>query len=292
MPSKTIPANVSMSTVTPPTSANGPGMYIGDTGPKGLHHLVYELVANSVDEALAGFCKHIHVRINADGSLSVSDDGRGIPVEEHPEEKLSTLEVVMTMVGAGGQVRQGHLQGLGRLARHGRQGGHRPERVDRGQGASQRPDLSPGVRARQGDDRGQGIGRLKQTGTRSRSSRIRRSSSEITFDYETLESRLRELAFLNKGLAISLHDERTGKEELFKYEGGMAEFVEYINRTEDALHETIYFEKTVGRRSRSKWPCSTRRGEEEPRPLLHQQRLQLDRRHAPDRLPHGPDAAR
>src|SRR5216684_1459358 len=84
-----------------------PGMYIGDTGPKGLHHLVYELVGNSVDEALAGFCKHINIRIYVDGSLSVGDDGRGIPVEEHEGEKLSTLEVVMTKVGAGGKFRKG-----------------------------------------------------------------------------------------------------------------------------------------------------------------------------------------
>src|SRR5262249_27155551 len=84
-----------------------PGMYLGDTGPKGLHHLVYELVANSVDEALAGFCHHINVRIHVDGSLSVSDDGRGIPVEEHPKEKRPTLEVVMTIVGAGAKFGKG-----------------------------------------------------------------------------------------------------------------------------------------------------------------------------------------
>ena len=84
-----------------------PGMYIGDTGPKGLHHLVYELVANSVDEALAGFCRHINVRINVDGSLSVADDGRGIPVDEHPKEKVPTLQVVMTMVGAGAKFGKG-----------------------------------------------------------------------------------------------------------------------------------------------------------------------------------------
>src|SRR5450755_1153741 len=84
-----------------------PGMYIGDTGVKGLHHLVYELVANSVDEALAGFCRHINVRIYVDGSLSVADDGRGIPVDEHPKEKLPTLQVVMTMVGAGAKFGKG-----------------------------------------------------------------------------------------------------------------------------------------------------------------------------------------
>src|SRR5438067_13569640 len=84
-----------------------PGMYIGDTGPKGLHHLVYELVANSVDEALAGHCKNIYLRIRKDGSLSVADDGRGIPVEEHPKEKRPTLEVVMTTVGAGAKFSKG-----------------------------------------------------------------------------------------------------------------------------------------------------------------------------------------
>ena len=125
-------------------------MYIGDTGVKGLHHLVYELVANSVDEALAGFCRHINVRISVDGSLSVADDGRGIPVDEHPKEKRPTLEVVMTIGRRRRQVRQGHLQGVGRPARHGRQGGDGPERVDRGPGAAQRPHLHAGVRARQG----------------------------------------------------------------------------------------------------------------------------------------------
>src|SRR5437868_5750270 len=145
-----------------------PGMYIGDTGSKGLHHLVYELVYNSVDEALAGYCHNIHVKINDDGSLSVTDDGRGIPVDIHPKVGRPTLEVVLTTVGAGAK-----------------------------------------------------------------------------FDYDTLENRLRELAFLNKGTAIKLSDALAGKEDTFAYKGGVAEFVEWLNRTEETFHKTLYVDKTV-----------------------------------------------
>jgi DNA gyrase subunit B len=221
-----------------------PGMYIGDTGTKGLHHLVYELIANSVDEALAGFCRHIHVRIHVDGSISVADDGRGIPVEMHPEEKRPTLEVVMTTVGAGAKFGKGiykvsaGLHGMGakavtalsewteaRVQRNGRT--YRQE-YERGKAVTDVMD----------------IGASKHTGT----TITFKADPEIfhhdlAFDYETLESRLRELAFLNKGLTITLHDERTKKEEVFKYDGGLGEFVKYVNRMEDVLHPPIYIEK-------------------------------------------------
>jgi DNA gyrase subunit B len=220
-----------------------PGMYIGDTGVKGLHHLVYELIANSVDEALAGFCHFITVRIHVDGSLSVSDDGRGIPVEEHPKEKRPTLEVVMTTVGAGAKFGKGTykmsagLHGMGAKAvtalsewteaRVHRNGRTYVQEYERGKAVS-------GVRD---------IGAARGTGTTVQFKPDPEIFHGPTFDYDTLESRLRELAFLNKGLTISLHDERANKKETFKYDGGIAEFVQYINRTEEVLHPVISLEK-------------------------------------------------
>lgn len=222
-----------------------PGMYIGDTGPKGLHHLVYELIANSVDEALAGFCKHINLRIYVDGSISVSDDGRGIPVEEHTEEKKSTLEVVMTVVGAGAKFSKGSykvsagLHGMGAKAvtalsewteaQVQRNGRTYVQEYERGKAITPVKDIGPSNR----------------TGTRIKFKPDPEIFHQHTFDYDTLEGRLRELAFLNKGLGITLHDERTNKEEVFKYEGGLAEFVEYLNRMEDVLHPPIHIDKTA-----------------------------------------------
>jgi DNA gyrase subunit B len=220
-----------------------PGMYIGDTGPKGLHHLVYELIANSVDEALAGFCRVIQVRLGVDGSISVADDGRGIPVEEHPQEKLPTLEVVMTKVGAGAKFGKGTyrvssgLHGMGAKAvtalsewteAHVQRAGRTyVQEYSRGKAITPVTDMGP----------------AKRTGTRIKFKADPEIFHATTFDYETLEDRLRELAFLNKGLTISLHDERTGKEEMFKYDGGLVEFVKHLNRTEDVLHPPIAIEK-------------------------------------------------
>ncbi|MBM4070015.1 MAG: DNA gyrase subunit B [Planctomycetes bacterium] len=224
-----------------------PGMYIGNTSTAGLHHLVYELVYNSVDEALAGHCKTIQVKIHVDGSLEVSDDGRGIPVEEHPEAKRPTLEVVMTTVGAGAKFDKNTYRVSAGL---------------HGIGAKAVTALSEWVEARirrngheyvQEYERGKATtavterGTAKRTGTSITFKPDREIFHEATFDYDTLEVRLRELAFLNKGLAIKLVDERPGKqkEELFQYEGGIAEFVQYLNRTEEPLHKPIYIEKAV-----------------------------------------------
>jgi DNA gyrase subunit B len=223
-----------------------PGMYIGDTGVKGMHHLVYELVHNSVDEALAGYCKQITIKINVDGSVSVADDGRGIPVEMHPKANKPTLEVVLTMSGAGGKFDKRSYKTSAGL---------------HGIGAKAVTALSEWTEAevrrngkvyQQEYERGKAVTELKEIGSANN-----RTGTKVTFkpdpeifhdaafDYDTLETRLRELAFLNKGLAIKLTDERTGKEETFHYEIGVAEFVEYINRSEETLHKPIYIDKAV-----------------------------------------------
>jgi DNA gyrase subunit B len=221
-----------------------PGMYIGDTSTKGLHHLVYELVYNSVDEALAGHARHIEVTVGVDHSLSVRDDGRGIPVEIHPEAKRPTLEVVMTTVGAGAKFDKNTYKVSAGL---------------HGIGAKAVTALSEWVEAEvrrngkvyvQEYERGRPITPVKERGAATRTGTTikfrpdREVFHDAAFDYSTLEVRLRELAFLNKGLAITLRDERSGKGETFKYDGGIAEFVEYLNRTEEPLHKPIYIEKT------------------------------------------------
>ncbi len=222
-----------------------PGMYIGDTGPKGLHHLVYELVYNSVDESLAGFCHNIQVKIEADGSLSVADDGRGIPVDIHPKVGKPTLEVVLTTVGAGAKFDKrtyktsAGLHGMGAKAvtaladwteAEVRRGGKvYVQEYERGKATTEVKELgsSPGNR----------------TGTKITFHPDPEIFKDAKFDYDTLENRLRELAFLNKGTSIKLTDSLTGREETFSYAGGVSEFVEWINRTEETFHKVLYIDK-------------------------------------------------
>ncbi|MBY0524992.1 MAG: DNA gyrase subunit B [Gemmataceae bacterium] len=223
-----------------------PGMYIGNLESSGLHHLAYELVYNSVDEALAGHCTHIQVVVNVDGSLSVKDDGRGIPVEEHPEAKKPTLEVVLTTVGAGAKFDKATYKVSAGL---------------HGIGAKAVTALSDWVEAEVRRDghvyqmefaRGKATGPLQDLGLSPNQTGTRITfhpdpeifKKDVLFDYDTLEARLRELSFLNKGLHISLADERTSKKESFKYEGGIADFVTYLNRSEEVLHKPIYIDKT------------------------------------------------
>jgi DNA gyrase subunit B len=223
-----------------------PGMYIGDTSTNGLHHLVYELVYNSVDEALSGYCQVIHVKINMDGSLSVSDDGRGIPVEVHPEVNLPTLQMVMTLAGSGAKFDKRSYKTSAGL---------------HGMGAKAVTALSEWTEAevrrggrvyKQEYERGKPTTEVKDIGAAGNHTGTKitfKPDPEIfhgtTFHYDTLENRLRELGFLNKGLTIKLTDERDGKEETYKYDGGLAEFVQYLNRSEDVLLKPIHIEKTV-----------------------------------------------
>jgi DNA gyrase subunit B len=219
-----------------------PGMYIGDVGSKGLHHLVYEVVHNSVDEAMAGHCRNILVQINVDGSISIADDGRGIPVEMHPTEQRPTLELVMCEVGAGGKFRKDSykvsagLHGIGVKAVNALSEWTEVQ-VSRG-----------GKTYRQEYERGrpttavQEIGPAAKSGTKITFRPDPEIFHETQFSYDTLEHRLRELAFLNRGLAIRLIDEGGGKDETFLYTGGIKEYVEYLNRSEEALHPAIFLE--------------------------------------------------
>jgi DNA gyrase subunit B len=222
-----------------------PGMYIGDVGSNGLHHLVYELIYNSVDEAVAGYCHHIQVKINEDGSISVKDDGRGIPVEEHPVMKRSTLEVVMTLAGAGAKFDKSSykvsvgLHGMGAKAVTALS--EWTEAEVRRNGRVYKQEYARGKAVTEVKD----IGAAKGTGTLITFKPDPEIFKDPRFDYDTLEVRLRELAFLNKGLTFHLIDKRTGKEEVFKYDGGLTEFVNYLNRSEEVLHKPIYIEKIV-----------------------------------------------
>ncbi len=220
-----------------------PGMYIGSTSSRGLHHLVYEIVDNSIDEALAGYCSTISVNINTDNSITVVDDGRGMPVGLHPKMKKSALEVIMTILHAGGKFGGGGYKVSGGL---------------HGVGASVVNALSEtcivestreGFIWRQEYKRGIPVSDVEKIaesdghGTRTYFKPDPEIFEETEYDYEILEHRLRELAFLNKGITIELKDERDDKQEVFHYEGGIKSFVAYINRNKEVLHpEPIYIE--------------------------------------------------
>jgi DNA gyrase subunit B len=222
-----------------------PGMYIGSTGPRGLHHLVYEVVDNSVDEALAGHCDLVRVVLHPDGSCTVADDGRGIPVEELKKEKRPAAEVVLTTLHAGGKFGEG--------------GGYKVSGGLHGVGVSVVNALSEWVKLeinrdghvwRQEYERGKPQGSLekgegtKATGTTLTFKPDAEVFDELEFDFQTLAERLRETAFLTRGLKIELVDERgQTNSETFQYEGGIEDFVRHLNENKDALHpKTIYFD--------------------------------------------------
>lgn len=222
-----------------------PGMYIGSTGPRGLHHLVYEIVDNSIDEALAGFCSTINVTIHKDNSITVEDNGRGMPVDKHPKLGIPAVEVIHTVLHAGGKFGGGGYKVSGGL---------------HGVGASVVNALSTEMEVeikRNGKIYRQTYAKGKTTSPLTEIGNARKTGSKTTFwpdpeifdeteyDFEVLERRLREMAFLNKGIKITLKDEREGrkKEEEFHYEGGLREFVKHLNMNKEPLHpDVIYFE--------------------------------------------------
>lgn len=227
-----------------------PAMYIGDTGARGLHHLVYEIVDNSVDEALAGYCHNVSVRINGDGSVTVTDDGRGIPVDEHPTEKRSALEVVMTKVHAGGKFDHqsykvsGGLHGVGLTVVNALSEWLEVEVRRDGHVYSQEYERGVPTTALST------VGKATKTGTKITFRPDPQVFPDTKFRFETLEGRLRELAFLNRGIRIKVNDDRDNREAEFYFEGGIVEFVKYLNRTEPALHADVIYMSRTGRRPR------------------------------------------
>ena len=225
-----------------------PGMYVGGTDIKALHHLIYEVVDNSIDEALAGYCDHISIAIHADESVTVKDNGRGIPVEIHPEKKISALQVVMTVLHAGGKFGGGSYKVSGGL---------------HGVGVSAVNALSEWCEVTihrlgkvyfQRYERGIPKEAVKAVGTytgdHTGTSTTFRFDREIfkdgsSFRFETLVQRFREMAFVTRGVSIQLIDEREAKEMTFHFEGGIASFARYINRNRETLHPLIFGEKEI-----------------------------------------------
>ena len=266
-----------------------PGMYIGSTGPRGLHHLVYEVIDNSVDEALAGYCTAIVVTINPDNSITVADNGRGIPVGIMEKYNLPAATIVLTMLHAGGKFGgagykvSGGLHGVGVSVVNALSewleldiyvdGYHWNQRFERGNPVTEL------VKREKLDKDG-------PTGTTVSFLADPDIFEDVDYDYRVLAQRLRETAFLNKGLKISLNDERAdGESVTFQYEGGIRDFVAYINREKDAIHRSIiYLENETADGSveiAMQWNSSYNESD------LHlRQQHQHDRgRHAPHRLP-------
>ena len=223
-----------------------PGMYIGGYNPRGLHHLVYEIVDNSIDEALAGHAKHVEIRINPDGSCTITDDGRGIPVDVHPDTGLPAVEMVFASLATGGKFAHddasayktsGGLHGVGASVVNfvseflevevSRNGNVYHMEFERGRKSS---DLKI-------------IGKAPKTGTKVTFKPDPTLFTDVNFVHETLAQRLRELAYLNKSVEIIFIDERVNKHDVYKFDDGLIAYVRYLNESKAALHDVIYFEK-------------------------------------------------
>ncbi len=221
-----------------------PAMYIGDVGQRGLHHLVNEVVDNSIDEALAGYADYISILINKDETVTVEDNGRGIPVDMHPEEKRSALEVVMTVLHAGGKFDKdtykvsGGLHGVGVSVVNALSEWLQVEVKRDGKVYFQEYHQGTPVKPVKEIDKS----KKNETGTKVTFLPDAEIFKTNKFKFDTLAERMRELAYLNKNITIKIKDERTSEEETFHFKGGLVEFVKYLDETREALHKTIYIE--------------------------------------------------
>jgi DNA gyrase subunit B len=267
-----------------------PAMYIGDTGLRGLHHLVYEVVDNSIDEAMAGACQNITVMIKADGSISIEDDGRGFPVGIKEGYGISALELCLTKLGAGAKFDRdaykvsGGLHGVG---------------VSVVNALSERTEVQTWRDGRVwviGFERGrttrplEAIGSTTRTGTRVDFKPDHLIFRETEFHYDILAKRLRELAYLNSGLRISIADERSEKEETFLFDRGIRQFVEHLNEGKRPQHECVYFHgEDADQRLICEIALQYADGLQRNHPLIRQQHQYRRGRHPPLRLPQRPD---
>jgi DNA gyrase subunit B len=224
-----------------------PAMYIGNTSKEGLHHLVYEVVDNSIDECLAGFCDLVVVTINKDGSITVTDNGRGIPVEKHPHYKKSAMEIALTKLHAGGKFEKtayqisGGLHGVG-VSCVNALSKKLIAKVKR-DGKIHQQEYSIGIPKY--DVKVVGTCKKEETGTEITFYPDEKIFSTVEFDFNVLRKRLQEIAFLNPGAKIILEDQKLGKQETFHYEGGLIEFVKHINKSKEVLHKPIYFKRDM-----------------------------------------------
>ena len=220
-----------------------PGMYIGSTGPRGLHHLVYEVVDNSIDEALAGICDHIIIKINKNGSVEISDNGSGIPVAIHPQTGKSTVETVLTILHAGGKFDNsaykvsGGLHGVGVSVVNALS--NKLVATVKRDGKIYRQEFSKGIRKSELEVIGET--KLDDTGTTIYFEPDDTIFETVEFSDEVLSKRFREMAFLNKGIKIEFIDERKELNEVYHYEGGIKSFVEFINKKKKAIHDEIIY---------------------------------------------------
>ncbi|PMQ02136.1 MAG: DNA topoisomerase (ATP-hydrolyzing) subunit B [Dictyoglomus sp. NZ13-RE01] len=223
-----------------------PGMYIGDTGVRGLHHLVFELVDNSIDEVFSGYCNYILVVIKKDGGIIVEDNGRGIPVDIHPQAKKSALEVVLTTLHAGGKFSNsiykisGGLHGVGlsvvnALSSYLEVEVKREGKIYRQVYEKGKPKTPVEV-----------VGQSESSGTKILFYPDPSIFETVNFDYDIIANRLRELAFLNKEVTIELIDERTNKRNVFHFEGGLTEFIDFLSKGKEVLHKPCYFKREEG----------------------------------------------